>query len=378
MTEPEITPTRVVCAMSGGVDSSVAAALLQQQGHEVIGITMQIWPDQGDANERACCALSAAADARRVAHALGIPHYVLNLQDAFKQAVIDHFIAEYRAGRTPNPCIRCNRWIKFDVLLARARELGATHVATGHYAQVIGPSEHGLPTRTDSERGLPIRTRWFIRRGVDPAKDQSYALYDLTQEQLAATLLPLGRLTKARTRAIAADLGMRVAQKPESQDICFVPDNDYGRFLREHAPDVVHPGAIRDTSGRVVGAHEGVAFYTIGQRRRLNIACNEPRYVVALHAVENEVVIGGGEDLMKRVVVASEVALGKFDADILRAPQPVTAMLRYKMTAQPAVAQLIDDRLTVTFAAPQRAVTPGQALVCYDGDDVACGGVIAG
>lgn len=353
--------------MSGGVDSSVAAALLQQQGHEVIGITMQIWPDQDDANERACCALSAAADARRVAHTLGIPHYVLNLQDAFREAVIDHFIAEYRAGRTPNPCIRCNRWIKFDVLLARARELGATHVATGHYAQVM------LERRRPACEG-----RWFIRRGVDPAKDQSYALYDLTQEQLAATLLPLGGLTKARTRIIAAELGMRVAQKPESQDICFVPDNDYGRFLREYAPDVVHPGAIRDTSGRVVGAHEGVAFYTIGQRRRLNIAGNEPRYVVALDAAENAVVVGGGEDLMQRVVVAGEVALGKFDADILRAPQPVTAMLRYKMTAQPATAQLVGDQLHVAFDAPQRAVTPGQALVCYDGDDVVCGGVITG
>jgi len=370
MTEPEMHPTRVVCAMSGGVDSSVAAALLQRQGHEVIGITMQIWPDQGDANERACCALSAAADARRVAHALGIPHYVLNLQEEFRCAVIDHFIAEYRAGRTPNPCIRCNRWIKFDVLLARARALGATHVATGHYAQVIPPPER-VPIRSG-------RARWCIRRGVDPAKDQSYALYDLTQQQLAATLLPLGELTKARTREIAAELGMRVAQKPESQDICFVPDNDYGRFLREHAPDVVHPGAIRDTSGRVVGAHEGVAFYTIGQRRRLHIACNEPRYVIALDAAVNEVIVGTGEDLLQRTVVAGDIAFGKFDAGALRDPQPVTAMLRYKMTAQPAVAQLVDGQLHVTFAAPQRAVTPGQALVCYDGDDVVCGGVITG
>jgi tRNA-specific 2-thiouridylase len=354
--------------MSGGVDSSVAAALLQRQGHEVIGITMQIWPDAGEANERACCALSAAADARRVAYKLGIPHYVLNLQDEFHHAVIDHFIAEYRAGRTPNPCIRCNRWIKFDVLLARARKLGATHVATGHYAQIIPP-----------ERGHPAgASRRYIRRGVDRAKDQSYALYDLTQEQLAATLLPLGELTKARVREIAEELGMRVAQKPESQDICFVPDNDYGRFLREHAPEVVRPGTIRDTSGRTVGAHEGVAFYTIGQRRGLNIACNEPRYVTRLDAATNEVVVGAHEDLLEHSVIADDVALGKFDAGDLRAPRPVTAMLRYKMTAQPAIAQLHDGRLVVTFDAPQRAVTPGQALVCYDGDDVACGGVIAG
>jgi len=347
--------------MSGGVDSSVAAALLQQQGHEVIGITLQIWPSRGEANERACRALSAAADARRVAHALGIPHYVLNLREEFRRAVIDHFIAEYRAGRTPNPCIRCNRWIKFDVLLARARELGATHVATGHYARVVHHDDTG---------------RWCIRRGVDRRKDQSYALYDLTQEQLAATLLPLGGLEKPRTRAIAAELGLRVAGKPESQDICFVPDNDYGRFLRENAPDVVRPGAIRDTSGRTVGTHEGVAFYTIGQHRRLNIAGSEPRYVVALNAAENEVIVGTGDDLMLRTVIAEDIALGKFDADALRVSRPVAAMLRYKMTAQPAVAQLVDGRLQVTFDAPQRAVTPGQALVCYDGDDVACGGVI--
>ena len=252
--------------------------------------------------------------------------------------------------------------MKFDVLLARARELGATHVATGHYAQIVFHE--------------PLQ-RWSVRRGVDRGKDQSYALYDLTQQQLAATLLPLGALTKVGVREIATDLGLRVAQKPESQDICFVPDNDYGRFLREEAPDVVRPGAIRDTSGRTVGAHEGVAFYTIGQRRGLNIACNEPRYVTHLDAETNEVIVGTQDELLERTVIADEVAPGKFDTGDLQAPRQVTAMLRYKMTAQPATAQLIDDRLHVTFEAPQRAVTPGQALVCYDGDDVACGGVIA-
>ncbi len=353
---------RVVCAMSGGVDSSVAAALLVEQGYEVIGVTMQIWPEQDDSNERACCALSAVEDARRVAARLGMPHYVLDLRDAFRHAVIDHFIDEYRAGRTPNPCIRCNRWMKFDVLLRRARELGATHVATGHYAQVVYHEAVG---------------RWSVRRGVDRGKDQAYALYDLTQEQLASTLLPLGGLEKTRTRALAAALGLRVAQKPESQDICFVPDNDYGRFLRNEAPEIVRPGRIVDRDGAVVGSHEGVAFFTIGQRRRLNIAVNEPRYVTALDAAANTVTVGTGDDLLQRTVIADEVALGKLDADALRDTRPVTAMLRYKMTAQPAVAQLIDNRLHVTFDVPQRAVTPGQALVCFDGDDVACGGVIA-
>jgi tRNA-specific 2-thiouridylase len=346
--------------MSGGVDSSVAAALLLAAGHEVIGVTMQIWPQQGD-DERACCSLSAVEDARRVATALGIPHYVLNFQEEFRRSVIDNFIAEYRAGRTPNPCIQCNRWIKFDLLLERAVALGADAVATGHYARAVYHEDLG---------------RWSVRRGVDRGKDQSYVLYGLTQAQLPRVLFPLGEMTKPQVRALAAEYGFRVANKPESQEICFVPDDDYGRFLREQTPEIATPGPVVDTAGRVLGTHQGVAFYTVGQRRGLGIAVNAPLYVVRLDAAANTVVVGTQEELLARRAVAGDVVFGKWAADALAAPRPVLATLRYKMAPQPAVAQVADDRLTVTFHNPQRAVTPGQALVCYDGEDVVAGGTI--
>lgn len=346
--------------MSGGVDSSVAAALLQEQGYEVIGVTLQVWPTSTE-NERACCSLAAVEDARRVAAHLGIPHYVLNVQDSFFQAVITPFIESYRRGETPNPCILCNRRIKFGLLLETARKLGANCVATGHYAQI----------RRDGASG-----RWYVRRGEDARKDQSYVLYSMTQDQLAHTLLPLHGLEKTAAREIAAARGLHLAHKRDSQEICFIPDNDYRAFLRAHAPDIFKPGELVDRQGMLLGTHEGIAGFTIGQRKRLGITTPEPRYVVDILPQENRVVIGEPPDLLQREVAATEIVYGKLDAHALQTPQRVTAKLRATMTAQPGVAYVEGDRLRVRFDTPQRAVTPGQALVCYVADDIAAGGVI--
>ena len=345
--------------MSGGVDSSVAAAVLCEQGYEVIGVTMQVWPDAGTASERACCSLSAVADARRVAAKLGIPHYTLNLQEEFRQAVIAPFIAEYARGLTPNPCVNCNRWLKFGLLLERARTWEAEFVATGHYAQVRREDGH-----------------WFIHRGLDRRKDQSYALYSMTQEQLAHTLLPLGGLEKTQVREMAREMGLRVAEKPDSQEICFVPDNDYRRFLRATAPESVQPGEIVHEDGRVLGKHGGIAFFTIGQRRGLGISTPEPIFVTRLDAARRRVIVGPADALLRTEVTATDVIFSKYPAEAWQMPRPVMAMLRYKMVAQPAMAHVRNQRLHVTFATPQRAITPGQAVVCYDDDAVACGGTI--
>ncbi len=346
--------------MSGGVDSSVAAALLVRQGYDVIGVTLQVWPTPGE-RDRACCSLSAVEDARRVAAKLEIPHYVLNVQDDFRRAVIDPFINSYREGETPNPCIECNRWIKFGLLLDYARELGAVYIATGHYAHLVHDTASG---------------RWYLRSGTDVNKDQTYVLYGMSQDQLAHTLFPLSGYNKPETRELAAELGMRVAGKPDSQEICFVPDDDYRSFLMEYAPNVFTPGIMIDTIGNTLGQHRGIADYTIGQRRGLGVEFNVPRYVVAIDAVNNQVVIGANEDLMSQTVTADDVVYGKFDAEYWQTPREVTAKVRSNMRVQPAAAQVIDGLLQVIFNQPQRAITPGQAVVCYDGDEVAVGGTI--
>jgi tRNA-specific 2-thiouridylase len=356
---------RVVVCMSGGVDSSVAAALLVEQGYDVIGVTLNVWPKNtpAEALERpdACCSLSAVEDARRIAAQLAIPHYVLNVRDIFQRTVIDNFIAEYRRGRTPNPCVRCNEHIKFEAVLHRVHGMEVDYVATGHYVRL----------HRDAATG-----RYVLRRAVDQQKDQSYVLSVLSQELLARSLFPLGELTKAEVRALARERGMLVANKPESQDICFVAAGSYRDFLRRQEPAVATPGPILDRSGRLVGQHEGIAFYTIGQRKGLRIAADQPRYVIAIDAERHALIVGDADDLLATTVEVEQFNLVALPA--LDGPVPVQAKARYRMPEEAATLEPgPEGRAIVRFARPQRALTPGQALTCYDGDVVVGGGTIA-
>ena len=351
--------------MSGGVDSAVAAALLVRQGYDVVGVTLNVWPRYQPAEQEsrhdACCSLAAVDDARRVADTLGLAHYTLNFRDIFEHTVIEDFVAEYRRGRTPNPCIRCNEHVKFGALLRRALALDADFIATGHYARVT----------YDAGRG-----RYLLLRGVDAGKDQSYALYTLTQQQLSRVLFPLGGLRKEETRALAREYGLPVAAKAESQEICFVPDDDYGTFLACHGGLQPLPGAIVDVHGRVLGRHRGVAYYTIGQRRGLGLATGRPLYVVAVDAQRNEIVVGSERDLYADELRAERVNLIAEAA--LAGPTKVTAKIRSRSAdAEAEVSQTDGGELLVRFSAPQRAITPGQAVVLYLGRVVLGGGTIA-
>jgi tRNA-specific 2-thiouridylase len=363
---------RVLVALSGGVDSAVAATLLVEQGYDVAGAMLRLWvePGPGDTRANRCWTpKNTAVDrARRVADQLDIPFFLVNAKVPFKAQVVDYFVAEYAAGRTPNPCVPCNRAIRFGLLLNRALELGMTTMATGHYARV-----------RSAEGSCRSQCQLQLLRGRDPRKDQSYFLHALTQEQLAHVLFPLGELTKEEVRAIARQRGLSVAEQPESQDVCFLADGDYRRFLAHQAPHLFQPGPIRDMAGRVLGQHQGLLGYTIGQRKGLGITAPEPLYVIAVEPAENALVVGVAEELDQEECLVEEMhyIAAKNCKQTPAATFRATAQIRYRARAAAVtVTPLPHKRACVRFASPQRGVTPGQFLVLYDGEVVLGGGAI--
>jgi tRNA-specific 2-thiouridylase len=354
---------KVVVGMSGGVDSSVAAYLLKKQGYEVIGVTMQIWQDEDEFTQESnggCCGLSAVDDARRVADRLEIPYYVMNFKKEFKENVMDYFVAAYLKGQTPNPCIACNRYVKWEALLHRSLEIGADYIATGHYARI-----EQLPNG-----------RYAIKNSVTAKKDQTYALYNLTQEQLAHTLMPVGDYNKDEIRKIAEEIGLMVAHKKDSQEICFIPDQDYAGFIDRECGDRVPPqGNFVSVDGKVLGTHKGITHYTIGQRKGLGIALGHPVFVTAIRPQTNEVVLGEDADVYTTELYAGSLNFMSL-ADI-RDEITLKAKIRYSHEGTMCrVIRTGEDEVKCEFLEPVRAVTPGQAVVFYDGDYVAGGGVI--
>jgi tRNA-specific 2-thiouridylase len=358
----ETKKARVVVGMSGGVDSSAAAALLLEQGYDVIGITLKLWPqDCVNRAEDKCCGPQAVADARAVSHKLNIPYYLVDEAEEFQKQVIHYFAEEYKAGRTPNPCVMCNEKLKFGTLISRARQLGAEKVATGHFARVE-PSADG--------------SRYLLKRGRDPRKDQSYFLFSLRQEQLGRTIFPLGELTKNDTREIARDCQLKTADKAESMEICFVPDKDYGKFLQQARLAQKHQGDVVDVHGRVLGQHDGIEFYTIGQRKGLGISSAKPLYVIELDAKNNRVVVGNESMLERDEFVIERCNWIPWEAP----PASFEAMAKIRYNHPGAAAAITPNAnggARVKLHSAQRAITPGQACVFYQEDLVLGGGWIA-
>jgi tRNA-uridine 2-sulfurtransferase len=356
---------RVLVAMSGGVDSSVAALLLKESGYAVTGATMRLWVDpkaeeKAEESASGCCSYSAVLDARMVAAALDIPHHVFDMRDVFYQSIVKNFTREYLCGRTPNPCVECNRVVKFNLLRQKARVLGIEYIATGHYVRILYD---------------PGEERFRLLRGLDRNKDQSYMLYMLGQDDLAATLFPLGEKTKEQVRELAADRGLPVADKEESQEICFIPDNDYRSFLQRLSPESFRPGDIVSVRGEKLGRHNGIAFYTVGQRKGLGITAPEPLYVIRLNAIDNQVVAGRLEELFSTGMMVED--LNFISGQPPEKPLNIEVKIRYRAPAIRAVLLTLRENVAkVVFESEQKAVTPGQSAVFYCNDEVIGGGII--
>jgi len=353
---------KIIVAMSGGVDSSVVAYLLKKQGHEVIGLSYELWDKRDLKSSNLCCSVETINLAKSVARQIGIEHYTVDVRDTFYTHVIESFCESYIKGTTPNPCILCNKYIKFDFMMRKAQELGADFIATGHYARIV-------------ERRATNDERCFLlKKGIDQKKDQSYVLYVMNQDELAKTIFPLGEFTKDKTRAIAKEIGLATATRPESQEICFVGDDNYANFVEGFSPDSLKPGPILDTEGKVIGEHKGIAFYTIGQRKGLGISSPVPRYVADINRESNTIVVGSRDDATRIKITVTD--LNWIATDFPVSPLQAGVKIRSTMNEVPAIITPEGENIIVEFDEPQWAPASGQSAVFYNNEIVLGGGII--